>query len=137
MTEAVTISQPNNIYDSINQDNCDNFDYWDDYDERDIIENMNYSSLTTQAKNIIDSITDEIVFKYEEYNWDGKVDMYGPFNHFWTLFVFVKKQDEMGTIEHLKFYREVYEKHGDIDEHIQYTPEQMYNSDYNKFEKFI
>ncbi len=113
----------------------DSHDYQDDYqDDYQVIKNMPTSDLTVQAQTILSTITDKIIFQYEEYIW-GNCDKYGPTEHTWTFYVVVEQQDQ--TIKYLKFDREVFEMHGDQDKNIYYESSIMHDYDYKKLKNFV
>jgi hypothetical protein len=88
---------------------------------------MNNSNMTKQALAIIEPLahSGQITFQFEKYGW-GKCDKEGPVEHIWTLYVFVKS-DPTGSVTKHKYYREVFERQGDIDEEEVYEKTE-YNS---------
>ena len=97
--------------------------YHKDYSE---VYLMNNSNMTKQALSIIEPLerSGQITFQFEKYGW-GKCGKDGPVEHMWTLYVFVKS-DPTGPVTKHKYYREVFERHGDKDEEevyekIEYT----------------
>ncbi len=109
---------------------------WDAYDDyREMYSNMEIKDLTDKAKSVVDTITDNIFFMFEDCSYDGKNDIWHPCNSLWSLYIFVKKED--GSVHHLKFYREVYESCGDVDKEIDYEADKMTKDDLYKFEKFL
>lgn len=106
------------------------------YEESDIEEdiyNTSFSSMTTQAAAILATLSGEILGIYECYN-NGDCDKYGPVEHMWSLYIILKQND---TISHHKFYREVFENHGDENENIEYELETIYDYDREIFEKMM
>ncbi len=68
------------------------------------------NSITEDAVAVMKTMTGEIVFMKEYYQYDGCDDM-GPYHHIWDFYVFVR--DSNGLINHLRFNREYNEKAGD------------------------
>jgi hypothetical protein len=88
-------------------------------------------NLTVQANAVLASFDTNLVFDNESYSW-GDCDEYGPTEHFWTLYVALENQD--GTWSKLKFYREVFDIHGDKDEEIEYEPTTLCDADNKLFD---
>ncbi len=86
---------------------------------KNFIKNMSQETITSQAKEIIGELDENShpVFCHEQYSF-GDCDEYGPTEHFWTLYIITENFKD--GIKYHKFYREVYEMQGDIDDEIKY-----------------
>ena len=82
--------------------------------------------LTQQAKNIIDTIDGTTLYANEIYR-NGDCDDYGPTEHFWTLYLVVENNENIRS--NLKFYREVYDIHGDDNNQINYCSDSLNDDD--------
>ncbi len=75
--------------------------------ESDIVYNKNHSELSKPAQSVINKMKENplgyIFFTGEKKEY-GDVDKHGPTEYFWSLYVFIHKDD--GTIIHRKFFRE-------------------------------
>jgi hypothetical protein len=104
-----------------NHHNHHNYDdYNDDYDY-DKIYNMCNSFLTQQATKVSNSFSGQILYIYEKYGW-GDCDDMGPTEHMWSLYIVVKNAND---ITYHKYYREVFEMHGDKDKDVEYDEEYL------------
>jgi hypothetical protein len=86
------------------------------FDEEPEFSNMLEGRITVKAKEVMDTLSGECVFVHENYSW-GDCDEYGPTEHMWTLYVVMKDAD---SCKYYRFYREVFEMHGQKDEEIDY-----------------
>jgi hypothetical protein len=89
--------------------------------------NSNTTIFTTNAQSIISNIVSNyIIFIKEDYSW-GDSDAYGPYEHFWTLYIGI--QNEAGEDILLKYTREVYEKEGQKNCQVDYEHAELNTKD--------
>lgn len=95
------------------------------FNEEPEFSNMLEERISVKAKKVKESLSGECVFVHENYSW-GDCDEYGPTEHMWTLYVVMKDAD---TYKYYKFYREVFEMHGQKNDEIDYEEEGLYEQE--------
>jgi len=102
------------------------------FDEEPEFSNMLEEHITIKAKEVKETLSGECVFVHENYSW-GDCDEYGPTEHMWTLYVVMKDAD---TYKYYKFYREVFETHGQKNEEIDYEEEELWEEEKKRMPVF-
>jgi hypothetical protein len=85
--------------------------------------------VSMKGKEVINTLPGECIYVREIYSW-GDCDEDGPTEHMWTLYV------TMSNCTYYKFYREVFEMHGQKDEDINYEEEALSQEELNNMGAF-
>jgi hypothetical protein len=102
-----------------------------------LLKNMEIDRLSEKGKAVISSLEEsgkKIIFANESCSY-GDCDEEGPTEIFHTLFLIVEDDDTPFTC--LKFYREVYYKHGDSNSSVDYYSEEPYDEDKHMFDVIL
>jgi hypothetical protein len=127
------------LFDAILHDmHSNDYDYTEEeiaWNSKDHVYNTQPSDLSKQGKKTLKKFkaglaeTDEVIFIGEDETY-GECDKDGPLEYFFTLYIFVKKED--GTVVHHKFYREFHWYHDKEMDAVPYEDDVMRDKDYQE-----